>query len=58
MYSPQGNFFPDLPNQRFLVIAEATREEWIECVVGFGEDRDWAEMLSVLDPYFYEIQTD
>jgi hypothetical protein len=58
MYSPQGAFQPDLPNQRFRVVKESTREEWIECVIGFGESRDWAEVLADLDHYFYEIQTD
>jgi hypothetical protein len=46
------------PEQAYLVVAESTREEWVECVVSFGEERAWAEMLSVLDPYFYEIRTD
>jgi len=46
------------PEQIVHVVAESTREEWVECLVSFGEDRDWAEALSVLDPYFYEILTD
>ena len=46
------------PEQAFRVIGESTREEWIECLVSFGEDREWAEFLSYLSPYFYEIQTD
>ena len=44
--------------QAYRVIGESTREEWVECLVSFGEERAWAEALSVLDPYFYEIQTD
>lgn len=46
------------PEQAYRVIAESTAEEWIDCLVSFGEERAHAEMLSVLDPYFYEIQTD
>ena len=46
------------PEQMFMVLSESTPEEWIECVVSFGGERAWAEMLSVLDPYFYEIITD
>ena len=47
-----------LPEQAFLVVAESTEEEWIQCVVAFGEEREWAELLASLDPYFYEIRTD
>ena len=46
------------PEQSYLVVGESTREEYIECLVSFGENRDWAELFSVLDPYFYEIKTD
>lgn len=44
--------------QFFKVVRKSTRQEWVDCLVSFGEERAWAEMLSVLDPYFYEIQTD
>lgn len=46
------------PEQAYRIVGESTREDWVECLVSFGEERAWAEMLSVLDPYFYEIQTD
>jgi hypothetical protein len=47
-----------LPEQAVKVIAESTAEEWIECLVAFGEEREWAELYAALDPYFYVIQTD
>ncbi len=46
------------PDQAFLVVAQSTREEWIECIIGYGEERAWAEIYADLDPYFYEILTD
>ncbi len=46
------------PNQPYLVLSVATAQDWIECMVLFGNYRDHAEMLSKLDPYFYEISTD
>ena len=46
------------PKQVYRVTTLSTREEYIECIVSFGESRDWAEMISGIDPYFYEIETD
>jgi hypothetical protein len=52
---PHGNH---LTEQAYKVVAISTAEAWIECMVSFGEERSWAEMMSSLDPHFYEIQTD
>jgi hypothetical protein len=55
IWDPWYNFLPD---QRVLIVAEATEDDWVNCVVTFGEEQAWAEMLACLDPYFYEIRTD
>lgn len=47
-----------LKNQPIKIIAGATEDEWIECMVAHGIDRGWAELLSSRDPYFYEFQID
>ena len=56
----RGPHYEPRPEQSFRVIAQSTKEEWIKCVVSFGEDKDWAETLTVIGgPWlYYEIQTD
>lgn len=42
----------------FVVVRVATSQQWVQCMVTFGEEQAYAEMLACLDPYFYEIETD
>ena len=46
------------PEQEFLVVRKSTREEWVDCMISFGENQELVALLSFADPYFYEIQTD
>jgi hypothetical protein len=48
------------PDQSALVVRESTREEYVECLVSYGWDREWMEILSTTGPYvyFYDILTD
>lgn len=49
-----------LPDQYHRVIAKATEQDWIDCNVAWGSDREWTEILAQINGpwYYYEIQTD
>lgn len=50
------------PEQCFKVVAVASEQDWIDCIVSFRgeEERSWAEILAKINgPWlYYEIQTD
>ena len=59
-----GRDYPDFrdplgeahPEGKFRVVRESTREEWADCLAIVGQVRDLTELLSFVDPYFYEVR--
>ena len=48
------------PEQSYVVLRKATKEEYLDCMVSFGSERVWEEMICEINGpwYYYEIQTD
>lgn len=53
-----GPFLEKLIGQRVLVIRVSDAFEWEKCLDGFVKDLRYAQSISFLIPYFYEVKTD
>jgi hypothetical protein len=45
------------PAQAFIIVREATRQEWLDQLHAMGEVESWTERDNPR-PFYYEIQTD
>ena len=48
------------PDQYYRVVAYSTEDQWVNCLVAHGQDREWCEILCRINEpwYYYQIQTD